>query len=42
MENKATDMIVNVKINKQLSWKPTFVRSGYDYLRNATIIVKRT
>jgi hypothetical protein len=43
MENEATDMIVeNVKIDKQLSWKPTLVRSGYDYLRNATIIVKRT
>jgi hypothetical protein len=30
------------KYTKQFSWGPTHVRSGYDYLRNATIIVERT
>jgi hypothetical protein len=43
MENKATGMIVeNVKIDKSILWRPTFMKSGCDYLRNARIIAKRT
>jgi hypothetical protein len=44
MESEATNMIVeNVKIDKKtISWKHTLVRNGYDFLKNATIITKRT
>jgi hypothetical protein len=42
MENDAMDMIIeNVKINKQISWRPTFMKCGCNYLRNAIVITER-
>jgi len=42
MENKSTNMIIKiVKINKTI-FMETYMKSGYNYLRNAIVIAKRT